>query len=91
MLDLKANFRGKYGDEECELCSEEEDSTEHLFKCTKLKKLLEHDLTIASLMEPKKKLAIFLEQAMVIKCRMRWISVGCKSINKITPKGQGRE
>ena len=33
MLELKANFRGKYKNELCDLCEKEEDNTEHLFEC----------------------------------------------------------
>ena len=71
MLDLKANFRGKYNNERCDLCEKEEDNTEHLFKCEKLMKLLKHTQTVESLESPSKDLAEFIKSAMLIKCCVR--------------------
>ena len=45
MLDLKANFRGKYETDICGLCNEKEDTTEHLFTCKELVSEKGEDIT----------------------------------------------
>ena len=75
MLELKANFRGKYDNMMCELCNKEEDSTEHLFNCCKMKRLIGMEMGIEKLENPDKKLIEYLKHAMMIKeC------VGLKSV-----------
>ena len=76
MLELKANFRGKYEEEKCDLCLDEEDNTEHLFECPNLKRLLGHKLTVESLMEPNRELAMFLSRAILIKDEVRRVRLG---------------
>ena len=67
MLELKANFRGKYGDALCDLCKNNEDSTEHLFECEKLISLLGQKLPVDSIRAPNKSLSEYLNQAMLIR------------------------
>ena len=67
MIEVKSNFRGKYKTEVCELCEQEEDTTEHLFTCEKLEKIRGDDLTIESLKYPSKRLAEFIKLAMIKK------------------------
>ena len=38
MVEVKANYKGKYETYECDLCKEEEETQEHLLKCRKLNK-----------------------------------------------------
>ena len=78
MLELKANFRGKYEDEVCDICQESEDNTEHLFDCQKLKRLIDHPMDIGALGEPNKSLAQYLEKAMLIKCSVQRARMGGK-------------
>ncbi|XP_068222090.1 uncharacterized protein [Palaemon carinicauda] len=46
MLNLKANFRRKYEDNFCDLCTDEEDTTEYLFLCPKLGQLMNVDISL---------------------------------------------
>ena len=67
MLDLKANYKGKYEGWECQLCGKGEDSTEHLFECKGLQKIRDNTITAESLKEPDEKLNKFLKSTMQIK------------------------
>ena len=82
MLDLKANFRGKYSNELCELCKSEEDSTEHLFSCRKLKELVKSEVSVENLRAPSKELSEYINQAMLIKNYVRLDGVGYKAKNR---------
>ena len=44
MVDLKANFKGKYRDVLCPACGVEEETTEHVLTCEEYKKLTGHTL-----------------------------------------------
>ena len=89
MLELKANFRGKYEDVVCDLCLEGEDNTEHLFECKKLRRLMGYEIKLESLQEPTKQLAKFLEMAMLIKDSVRQVRIGNKSKSKPLLKVKG--
>ena len=67
MLDLRANYKGKYEGWECQLCKMGEDSTEHLFECTELNKIRDKTTTAERLLEPDDKLDKFIKRAMQIK------------------------
>ncbi|XP_068247724.1 uncharacterized protein [Palaemon carinicauda] len=45
MLNLKAHFGGKYADNLCDICKDE-DTTEHLFSCPKLTQLMKLDTSV---------------------------------------------
>ena len=49
------------------LCLEEEETTEHMFQSSKLKRLMKHQMNVESVMEPSKELATLLEQAILLK------------------------
>ena len=51
----------------CDLCNKEEDSTEHLFSCSKLKRLIGTEVNIEVLSNPDKSLIEYLKFAMLIK------------------------
>ena len=85
MLELKANFRGRYGDERCDLCKSEEDSTEHLFSCEKIKKLLNKEISLETLSAPTSKLTEYINQAMMIKNCVRLGGADFGSGNKSLP------
>ena len=91
MLDIKANFRGKYRDETCDLCETEEDSTEHLFNCEKLKSLLNKDTSLDALKDPTSKLSEYINQSMMIKNCVRLGGVGLGSRNMALSKKGKRE
>ena len=45
MIETKANFPTKYGeDRQCIMCGDNEETTEHLFKCDKYKELAHNNL-----------------------------------------------
>ena len=88
MLELRANFRGKYEDDMCDLCLNEEDTTEHMFECIKLKGLMKHKMNFKVMNDPSKELAIFLEQAMLIKDCVRQVRAGSMNNNKLLPKSK---
>ena len=67
MLELKANFRGKYTDVVCDLWNKEEDSTEHLLNCSKLKRMIGMEVNTEVLSNPDKSLFEYLKFAMLIK------------------------
>ena len=91
MLDIKANFRGKYRDETCDLCETEEDSTEHLFNCEKLKSLLNKDTSLDALKDPTSKLSEYINQSMMIKNCVRLGGGGLGSGNMTLSKKGKRE
>ena len=51
MVELKANFRGKYKDNLCPACKQTEEATEHVIQCPEYKELLQHTLEINQLQE----------------------------------------
>ena len=81
MLDLKENYKGKYSNVTCDLCRKENDTTEHLFKCEKLRRLAGQELPIACLNCPNMKLSNFLKLAMVIReyVELSWLEMGTDS------------
>ena len=91
MLDLKANYRGKYNEDKCELCKSEEDNTEHLFACEKLKCLIGHDkmMSVENINTPTSKLSKYIDQAMLIKSCVRLGEVDFRTKYKALSKGQG--
>ena len=86
MIDLKANFKGKYSDEKCELCMDEEDNTEHMFECKKIKALIKSDISLKNLSAPTKALSDYINQVMLIKGCVRLGDVGVRARNKSLPK-----
>ena len=44
MVEVKANFKGKYKDTICPACKKENETTEHVIKCSEYKKLTLHSL-----------------------------------------------
>ena len=46
MTNTKMNFKGMYTDTLCVGCFEEEETTEHLFRCKKYKELTRHKLSL---------------------------------------------
>ena len=66
MLELKGNYRSKYKDGICDLCGEEEESTEHLFECKTLQGINSSHLKVEALEGPTKEVAKFLSDAMEI-------------------------
>ena len=44
MTELKANFRGKYTDDVCPACEREEETTEHVIRCTEYQRMTGHQL-----------------------------------------------
>ena len=70
MLELKGNYRSMYKDGICDLCGEEEESTEHLFDCKTLQGINSNHLKVEALEGPTKEVAKFLSAAMeIIKAR----------------------
>ena len=51
MVELKANFRGKYKDNLCPACKQTEETTEHVILCPEYKALLQNTLEINQLQE----------------------------------------
>ena len=44
MIEVKCNYKGKYkNDLTCPICKIENDTTEHLFDCKKLKEKIHYD------------------------------------------------
>ena len=70
MLELKANYKSKYEDSRCELCNEEEDTTEHLFEYKKLIRLSRQKVSVNCLNEPNRDLSDYIRQAMWIR---QWV------------------
>ena len=87
MLDVKANFRGKYSDSICDLCQREEDTTEHIFDCKRLIRIksIVGQISILCLSEPNKKSCEYIKQAMLIKSCVRLDSVGLVSESNALP------
>ena len=46
MVELKANFKGKYGDVKCPACGEDDETTEHVIKCKEYKRITNHNVEI---------------------------------------------
>ena len=67
MLEVKCNYKSKYVDLTCELCSEEEDRTEHLFRCKKLKSLNKKEFTVKDLENPNRDTARFIMDVMDLR------------------------
>ena len=67
MLEVKANFHGKYSTDMCDLCEEEEDTTEHLFNCKELLKIKGDDMTVEILSSPTQELVEYLKLVMIKK------------------------
>ena len=44
MVELKANFRGKYEDTTCPACNEEEETTEHDIRCREYRRMVRHTM-----------------------------------------------
>ena len=44
MVELKANFKGKYSDTLCPACKMEEETTEHALRCTVYQDITQHSL-----------------------------------------------
>ena len=44
MIELKANFKGKYSDLICPACGEQNETTEHVIVCEEYRKLTGHNL-----------------------------------------------
>ena len=69
MVEVKCNFKGNYGKNlKCVLCKLKDDTTEHLFECSKLSELQNvytgRDL---NLIEPAKTTSEYIEEAIKIR------------------------
>ena len=53
MIDLKANFKGKYKDTVCVACKTETETTEHVIRCEEYKRIVEHSITVEGDLEEK--------------------------------------
>ena len=67
MLELKSNYKGQHKDLTCESCGAEEDNTEHIFKCSSLRKVNKNSLTIQDLENPSREVARFLMEVMALR------------------------
>jgi hypothetical protein len=75
MIEVKTNYKGKYGKEvKCPICEEEEDTTEHLFVCETTSEKLKIDNRRLKLMDIKeskpqelKELAMYAKIAMTLR------------------------
>ena len=75
MVDVKANFKGKYKDLLCVACKEAEETTEHVLQCDEYRRLTGHNLTFES---PEKMMEMeWLKQASNVCRRIeetrRWL------------------
>ena len=71
MLELKCNYKGKENNEICDLCGDENDTTEHLFECRAVKKHVKNIPSILTLErdedEAYEKLGKFMNEVCVYK------------------------
>ena len=67
MLDLKANYRGKYKDSMCTMCRSEEETTEHILNCKKVWKIAGQEMSVECVNEPNKKLSDYIGLAMLMR------------------------
>ena len=67
MLELIANFRGKYKQEICDLCNDDEDTTEHMFTCKGLQMMRNRAQTPLDMSAPSKDLATYIRQALNLR------------------------
>ena len=51
MVELKANFKGKYEDDICPACKETEETTEHVIACQEYQYITQHSLDVRQLPE----------------------------------------
>ena len=66
-MQARPNYKSKYVDLTCELCSEEEDRTEHLFRCKKLKSLNKKEFTVKDLENSNRETARFIMDVMALR------------------------
>ena len=63
MIELKANFKGKYTDVLCPACGVHEETTEHVIRCTEYRKIVGHDLKTEQGLEELMSSVEWLEEA----------------------------
>ena len=63
MVEVKANFKGKYPDIKCTACKQEEETTEHVIKCLEYKRLIGHSIKIENTVEESMQKADWLIEA----------------------------
>ena len=63
MVEVKANFKGKYPDIKCTACKQEEETTEHVIKCQEYKRLIGHSIKIENTVEESIQKADWLIEA----------------------------
>ena len=64
MLEIKNNYKSKNDERTCELCEEEEECTEHLFRCKSLEEINTEQLKEESLKKPTRGVARYITLAM---------------------------
>ena len=72
MLELKCNYKSKHKDMACQLCGVENETTEHLFLCSNLRKANWKNLTIADLINPNKNVAEYITEVLNLR------KLGCR-------------
>ena len=63
MVEVKANFKGKYPDLKCAACKQEEETTEHVIKCPEYKRLIGHSIKVENSVEESMQEAEWLIEA----------------------------
>ena len=75
MTELKSNFKGKYKDSMCPACEKEEETTEHVIKCSEYQRLTQHTMN-----EKMEELGLEMEDIMN---NMEWITNAAEEFEKI--------
>ena len=63
MVEIKANFKGKYKDLKCAACKKEEETTEHVIKCSEYKRLIGHSIEVENTVEESMQETEWLKEA----------------------------
>ena len=63
MIDLKANFKGKYTDTTCPACEEDVETTEHVIQCNEYRRIIGHSIVITESIEHSMKDTKWLVEA----------------------------
>ena len=75
MTELKSNFKGKYDDTMCPACDKEEETTEHVIKCSEYQRLTQHTMN-----EKMEELGLGMENIME---NMEWVTNAAEEFEKI--------